>query len=311
MPFFKKGGFKFKRSKKAIFNKYQKKAYKRRKKAYRNRQQKLSIKTVKQIAKDVSKKVPEVKFYENNAYINQKAIIQSPADAHNNYISQVLIGPNLIPKGTGQSQRVADDIRVKGIHFRIRLHNPVKQSLLATANTFKCGQYNQVHIKLVKLRNSGDVKYPPAAPQLIQDDLWTYQGALNKSTNDYSLITQTLYHKVVHIRSRLQPSDGTTVTTGTVVHNASPPPDEVTASTGVQINNGYNVPKTILIDKYVKIDKPLRFLGTQQEDVKYQYFLWIYGYALNQDPLTGTTWGNNPDYAVRCDYNWCVYYTDA
>lgn len=295
-------------NKKGGYNKFQRKAYKRKAKAYKNRQQLLSIKTVKAIAKKAAESVPEVKFYQNENYLTQNQVIQDPADGSGHYLAIQLIEPGFIPVGVGQSQRVGDSIRLKGIHIKVRLHNPVKQNVKYDDAHYRAGQFHRCHVKVVKVKMSGEANTPPKGDDQIANTPWVYQGVLNKSTNDYNLLTKTPYKKVYNIRSKLM-NELTTVGSGTTTGNLTATSSYSDVEVAVQ--NGFNVPRTILINKYIPLDDKITFTGTSAQSMKNTYFLWIYSFALNQLFTAGTYWGNDIDYALRADFSWVVYYTDS
>lgn len=290
------------------YNKFQKKAYNRSRKSYANRQQLLSIKTVKQIAKKAAESVPEVKFYQNENFLTHNQVIQDPADGAGHYLAVQLIEPGFIPIGTGQSQRVGESIRLKGIHIKVRLHNPVKQNVLATDTHYRAGQYHKCHIKVVKIRMAGEAEHPPRGDEVIANTPWVYQGVLNKSTNDYNLLQKTAFKKVYNIRGKLM-NESTSSSGGTIVNNLSA--TAATTDLAVTVSNGFNVPRTLLIDKYIPLDDKITFTGTSAQSLKSTYFLWIYSFALNQIATAGSYWGNDIDYALRADFSWVVYYTDS
>lgn len=293
----------YRRSKAPKYNKWQRKAWKRRTNAYKNRQQLLSIKTVKAIAKNVVKQAPEIKFYGSDEYINAKQVIQDPTDLHSEYVYTQLISPTFITQGSSVNQREGNRIHIKGINFRIHFHLPYRQNLSKLDAGYRTGSYHRCHVKLVRVKTAGDANISvPDSIHTIPNTLWVYKGALNRVSATKKPNYETLFSKEYTFKPKLQTDMAHTITT-----------DNLTAtSTGNSVHLGYNVPQTVMLDKYVKIDKKHTFLGATDHSVRYRYFLWIYAYGLNQG-LQGASayWGGEEDFALKADYNWIVYYTDA
>lgn len=133
MPFYKKGGFKFKRK-----SSYLKKLYKKKRTQYRNRQQLLSVKTVKNIAKKVAMKVQETKYfsvtsyYQNgdpNIHLGHPGLYTTnTAIGGHPWVLQIFSNSS-ITRGVGATQRIGDRINLKGFRIKVNVCSPPNASV--------------------------------------------------------------------------------------------------------------------------------------------------------------------------------------
>lgn len=277
---------------KSRYNKFQKKAFKRRQKKYRNRQQLLSIKTVKAICKKQCEDRPEVKLLNNEEYNVANQSVQRPSqDTH--IIRTQLIDPSLIHQGPGKHQRIGNEILVKYINLRLRIHFPIAMNNTDGAVNFRCGQESDVYIKVLELKSpdNAQISGPPhLGRDLTPDTFRIPQQIKNMTTREFPKY-KTVYKKKLIMRNKIAPN---------------------------RSNGSQNaIRKTIRINRNIKINKKFRITTSETQqttifDFDKNWYLWIYAYGLNMNiPANSTNWGGTPDYAPRVDYCWTVYYSDC
>lgn len=275
-------------------------AAKRRRKYALNRQQKLSVKTVKQIAKEVSQKLPEMKLYENLHYTSARYVIQSPTDPNDKYISKKLFDATTIPQGTGENERIGNKIRVKGIRLKVMVDLPRNQETRQDQAGFRAGAWNELHVRLVSLTSDGGLDVnPPSHAGDIRTDLWATQRDLNMKSND-ARTPRSHFNKTISLKSK--PAN--------LVSQALQEVSDVYQITTLPSN--LNEPDYRFYDWFIPMDMPITFTGAGTDDWKRLPFLWIYNYGLNQHiPADSDYWGGDINFALRVSYSYSVYYIDA
>lgn len=161
-------------------NTFRKKLRAKRRKKAKNRQQLLSVNTVKKIAQQVVDKAPETKFYNFNvkskvynlaapsklassntpcAYNAAGAITSQGTGAP--FLTQLFTNAS-IPLGVQESQRIGDQINIKGFRLKMRLTTPLN----GTSTRRGCTYY-KIHYMILRGRRGEDIRIQ------IRERLWT------------------------------------------------------------------------------------------------------------------------------------------
>lgn len=281
------------------YNKAQRTAYaknrKRKSKAYRNRQQKVSILTIKKIAKEACENTPEIKFKIFPSMGIRKPIM-GPHTI--NTVLQCIIEQNDIPIGTGQGQRIGDNLFLKGIRLKMLVDYPQstynRQSLPGGTSDRMYGVSDHIKfiIRVVQVRKNDFIDpSPTTSPSQIPHDLWTNQIDLDKQSSTRSRY-KNLYKKVITMKG-------------------SPVSMDPTAD-GIQPNKK----RTLFIDRYIKINKKIHFINSSVPSVDGQwdrnFYLWVYAFSANDyTPGVSNLWGGSEKYVPHIRHVYTVYYSDS
>lgn len=274
------------------YNKFQKKAYNRKRKKYRNRQQLISIPTIKAIAKQVCQAQPEIKLkivknYDGVGTYNR--IINGPTEVYSYH--KCLLNNTDIGEGITQDDRIGKEIFIKGVKLNMVFRGPRICNVDMTDTIGGMSQYIELHVKVVRIVNKADSPItPPDIATQIKSNLHVNQRDINLVDNDYGTWPTTVYSKKYIFKAKVISA----LTANSVALDIQP----------LQ-------PNVRVLDKYVPINKKIRFLSNTDDDWKANYFLWVYAYNINHSMEGGSEWGNDENYSPRMNSAYTVYYTDS
>lgn len=271
---------------KGKFNKFQRKAYNRKRSSYRNRQQLLSVKTVKAIAREECRDIPETKFkivkhYDGQGTYNR--MINGPCDIFN--YSSCLLNNTALAIGTGEGERVGKEIFFKGIKLNAVIRGPRIMNISMTDTLGGMSTYIKLFVKVVYVKQGVDSPpVPPDNPKDIPENLYINARDLTLQEKDTSV--KTIWSKTYVFKPKIA---------------------EVAVSSEAQTCQ----PIVHVLKKYIPINKKLRFLSTTNNDWKGNYFLWVYAYNVNHSMAGGTNWGALENYSPRFSHTYTAYYSDS
>jgi hypothetical protein len=253
----------------------------------------LSVNTVKKIAREVAQTLPELKIHTFDAFAHtspsSNAVIMEPTS--NYKVAHCIMDTTNLALGPGAGQRIGDQIFVRGFRLAMAIRGPRFVNLDMTSAEGGQSTYIELHVRVVKLKSGGQlVVLPPRDSLNIAENI--YESNFDKGITTREHTFENVFHKKYVIKPKVVE----------IGYDAS----------GNPLADQSCQPTTIMLKKYIKINKKLRFTGSQDGDWKSNYFLWVYAYNVNNSLASGTTyWGGNANYCPRLNYSHTTYFTDA